>query len=81
MTADLVSMMILYPGKETSGRNDAYPRKDYERTKKQYAYYELVEYYYSLVCIVRSRTEKPGAMKLRESGEGRTGHFSMHRNS
>jgi hypothetical protein len=54
MTADLVSMMILYPGKETSGRNDAYPRKDYERTKKQYAYYELVEYYSLVVCIVRS---------------------------
>ena len=36
MTADLVSMMILYPGKETR-RNDAYPRKDYASVRKSNA--------------------------------------------
>ena len=48
MTADLVSMMILYPGKETR-RNDAYPRKDYERTKKQCEEFYFMGFY-ALIC-------------------------------
>ena len=47
MTADLVSMMILYPGKETSGRNDAYPRKDYASVRKSNA----KNFTYGILCI------------------------------